>query len=332
MSDDLLHGGSLDRMRFAFPDAPEPWMDLSTGINPWPYPAKPASANALHHLPTRGAYTECRAAMAKAFGASAESILLAPGSELLIRLLPKIISPKNIVVLSTSYGDHRQVWSASPASVTESTDPLAHSDTADAIVVCNPNNPDGRVFSKDELETARAKLAKRGGWLIVDEAYADLTPELSLASLGGSPGLIILRSFGKFFGLAGVRLGAVIAPSDILKPLDQLLGVWPVSGSALEIGTAAYADTHWQTSTRRRLAERRDRLDQILTAHSLAPVQGTDLFRYIACRDAHTLWQRLAQQGVYIRRFAWSDTHLRIGLPQSDTDEARLDAALSLSV
>ncbi|WP_348762796.1 threonine-phosphate decarboxylase CobD [Hyphomonas atlantica] len=332
MSDDLLHGGSLDRMRAAFPDASEPWLDLSTGINPWPYPVEPASADALHHLPTREAYTRCLAAMAKAMGAPAESMRLSPGSELLIRLLPKIISPEKTVVLSPSYGDHQQVWNASSTIVIESADALTHADTADAIVLCNPNNPDGRVFSLDELEMARARLAKRGGWLIVDEAYADLNPGFSLAPCGGAPGLIILRSFGKFFGLAGVRLGAVMAPMDLLDAFDQLLGVWPVSGNALEIGAVAYSDMDWQADMRRRLSERRKRLDEILSAHRLGPVQGTDLFRYVTCEDAHTLWRGLAQQGIYVRRFAWSNRHLRIGLPGSDSDEARLNAALSLSV
>ncbi|MEO1406183.1 MAG: aminotransferase class I/II-fold pyridoxal phosphate-dependent enzyme, partial [Pseudomonadota bacterium] len=153
---------------------------------------------------------------------------------------------------------------------------------------------------------------------------------LSLAPLAGSDGLIILRSFGKFFGLAGVRLGALIAPASIRNAMAARLGVWPVSGAALEIGTRAYADTGWQGSTRTRLKSAAAQLDESLEVAGLAPIGGTNLFRFVETEDAHGVFGRLARAGVYVRRFDWSTKHLRIGLPATQTAMKRLEAALIL--
>ncbi|MGE0181743.1 MAG: threonine-phosphate decarboxylase CobD [Parvularculaceae bacterium] len=331
MSGDLLHGGALDRMRTAFPDAPEPWIDLSTGINPWPYPDTSVTPASLHHLPTNAASLACRKAMTKAFGAPEESLLIAPGSEILIRLLPTVISLRKISLLSPTYGDHANVWRGAGVKIINTADPLAFADEVDAVVICNPNNPDGRTFSPDALDAARRRLAARGGWLIVDEAYCDLDPSLSVASLGGAEGLLILRSFGKFYGLAGLRLGAIIAPESLRSHIAARLGVWPASGPALEIGARAYADHAWRLSTRKHLGAASRRLDGALVAGGLTVVGGTDLFRFVEAEDAHSLWERLARAGLYVRRFDWSARHLRIGLPPDASAQDRLAAALTPS-
>ena len=329
MSVDLIHGGALDAMRADYPDAPKPWIDLSTGINPWPYSDMGVSTEAFTRLPSRAALTQCRDAMAAAFGAPPDRMVLAPGSELLIRLLPHILRLNRVAILSPTYGDHAAVWLRSGAKVVQTPEPLRHVETADAVVLCQPNNPDGRRFAPDVLEATRKTLAAKGGWLILDEAYADLTPDLSLAPRAGADGLIVLRSFGKFFGLAGVRLGALIGPPSVREAMAECLGAWPVSGAALEIGARAYADQAWQASMRARLAEAALRLDEALDALGLNVVGGTDLFRLIETPQAHAVFDRLAQQGVYGRRFEWSNRHLRLGLPATPDAQARLVAALS---
>ncbi|WP_084396623.1 threonine-phosphate decarboxylase CobD [Henriciella aquimarina] len=329
MKQDLVHGGALDRMRAAFPEASEPWIDLSTGINPWAYPHTDVPETALRHLPTHTAYDACRSAMAASTGAPEDSLLLAPGSELLIRLLPTIIAPERVAILSPTYGDHARVWRAAGCDLIETPDPLAAADRADAIVLCQPNNPDGRRFDTARLLETAAQLAARGGWLIVDEAYADLDRGLSLARYGGTEGLVILRSFGKFFGLAGLRLGALMGPESLREALQARLGVWSVAGPALHIGARAYGDLDWQDGTRARLAEARRRLDETLARAGLSIIGGTDLFCLVETEDATALWQRLARAGIYVRRFDWSEKLIRIGLPESDAAEARLADALS---
>lgn len=326
---DLLHGGALNFMQTEFPDAPTPWVDLSTGVNPWAYPIDGLAHAALQRLPTQKAGDACRMAMARAVGAAPESILLAPGSELLIRLLPFVIAPRNVAVLSPTYGDHARAWRAANATVVETHNPLEAIDDADAIVLCNPNNPDGRTFAPEDLTRAAECLAARGGWLILDEAYADLYPTLSMAAHGGRAGLIVLRSFGKFFGLPGLRLGALIAPHMILEKMAAHLGVWPVSGPALEIGAKAYNDASWQANTRATLSRSRERLDRIFTKSGLHEISGVDLFRYVRIDNATAIWRELAQAGIYVRRFCWSEDHLRIGLPHNAEAEQRLAAAFS---
>ena len=330
MTKDLTHGGAIDLVQAAYPNAPAPWIDLSTGINPWPYPNVSRQPSALNRLPTEAAMTACRTALATSLGASPETVLLAPGSELLIRLLPQAIQPHRVAIVSPTYSDHKAVWTRAGAEVIDIDDPRHAASDVDAIVLTHPNNPAGRVFDRSVLEATRENMAARRGWLILDEAYADLMPDCSLADLSGQAGLIILRSFGKFFGLAGLRLGAVLAPDSVCETLREILGVWPVSGAALEIGARAYADTVWQDETRQALRAAATQLDGILARGGLAPAGGTDLFRFVNTNDAYAVFDRLAQAGIYVRRFDWSREHLRFGLPANAEEERRLADALSL--
>lgn len=329
--DECGHGGALDLMRARFPQAPEPWVDLSTGINPWPYPLNSPQPDILQRLPTATAMAACRDVMAETFGALAECVLPIPGSELLIRLLPTLLRPRRgtrVAITRPTFADHAEVWRASGCQVIETSDPLNVLASTDLVVLCNPNNPDGRVWNPGRLEAARTALAAKGGWLIVDEAYADVRPDLSLAAGGGRAGLIILRSFGKFFGLPGLRLGALIAPQDTLETVRRCLGVWSVSGPALAAGAQAYRDSGWQQETRHRLATARTRLDAVLNAAGLRVAGGVDLFRFVRVDDANSVWHRLAGCGISVRRFDWGRNRLRIGLPPDADAEARLAQAL----
>jgi cobalamin biosynthetic protein CobC len=323
----LVHGGALDHMRVLFPDAPEPWIDLSTGINPWPYAFADIPDDAFRRLPEATLFDACRSAMARAFGAPHHAVLPTPGSEALIRLLPSLLSVKSVAVLAPSYGDHAMAWANSGADVKLVADPLTRAGEMDAIVLCSPNNPNGRVFEPDALEAARIAQANRGGWLIVDEAFADLKPRFSIAAHAGAPGLIVLRSFGKFYGLAGLRLAALLAPADLLAATQMRLGGWAVSGPALVIGARSYDDVEWASAARTQLARARETLDSCLARAGLIVNGGTDLFRFVEVPSAETIWRRLGESGVAVRRFAWSETHLRIGLPANDTALARLERA-----
>ncbi len=324
----LRHGGALDWMRTLFPGAPEPWLDLSTGINPWPYPISAAMTAYAARLPDQRLFDACRAAMAGAFGADEATVLPAPGSEALIRLLPRLIAARSVVVPLPSYGDHAEVWQDAGASVRMSPAPLSHAGAVDILVIVNPNNPDGRSFVRSALLDALATQSARGGWLIIDEAFADLDPALSLADHIGASRLIILRSFGKFYGLAGLRLGALLGPPELLAKAHNALGVWTVNGPALAVGAAAYADAAWAGRMRARLSAARIELDTVLTRAGLSVVGGTSLFRYVEVADAARTWYRLGEAGIAVRRFAWSAAHLRIGLPASQAELERLASAL----
>ena len=330
MTEVLRHGGDLDAMRRMFPNAPEPWVDLSTGINPWPWPMPEITSTLWERLPTQKAFQDLKAAMAGAFGADPAHVLPIPGSELAIHLLPTVLSPRRVAVLEPTYGDHARVWQAAGCEVIETDDPLSFSDQVDAVVLCNPNNPNGRRFDPSDLEISGAKLAQRGGVLIIDEAYADLCPNLSMARHTGKDGLLVLRSMGKFYGLAGLRLGAVLGPESLLEKLGARLGVWILSGLALVAGCDAYQDSAWQKETREKLKRARKALDEQLSEAGCEILGGTELFAFVRVPSAMETWTRLAEAGVSVRRFEWSDTELRIGLPATDEQRDKLTAALIL--
>lgn len=327
MIGDLSHGGAIDHMRMTFPVAPEPWVDLSTGINPWPYPVDGVDLTVLHQLPLQTAFAACRSAMASAFDAPEDSVVPGPGSEILIRLLPTVVAPRHVAILSPAYSDHALVWKTAAERVSEIDSLPSILEEVDLLVLCNPGYVDGKVYAHERLEGLRSQLAARGGWMIVDEAYADLDPGASLARWGGRDGLIVLRSGGKFFGLPGVRIGALIAPAAIREAIAERLGVWCVSSLALHIARKAYADLGWQTKTRARLGRASRRLDAILTGAGFSGVCGTDLYRVVETPSASETWLRLAHQGIYVRRFTWSERHLRFGLPRDRAAENRLARA-----
>lgn len=317
-------------MQQVFPSAPTPWLDLSTGINPWPYPLSNIEISDLHHLPTKRSFENCRDSMSAAFLCPADTILPTPGSEILIRLLPTILQPNTIAILSPSYSDHANAWQRAGFSVIETGNPINHLENVDCIVVCNPNNPDGRTFNFETLTTLHSAMRKRNGWLIIDEAYNDLYPHLSFTSQAGSNNLIILKSVGKFYGLAGLRLGALIAPPPVLNAMSDRLGVWSISDLVLNVGAEVYQNSKWKLQTRNRLKEASQRLNTLLSQSGLTIAGSTDLFSFVSTPNSHDLWEHLADNGIYTRRFAWSKTHLRIGIPPSEQAEIRLMNTLNL--
>ena len=323
------HGGRIDAMARAFPSAPLPWIDLSTGINPYPYRWPSIAPDAWERLPGEVARAFCESTMAESFRCDPSFCRAVAGTEVVIRQLPSILRAQRVAVRARSYADHAESWRLAGAKVVTHFDPLALAGEADVAVIVNPNNPDGHRWTVEAIEAARATLAHRGGWLIVDEAYADLNPSLSAAPLAGRKGLIILRSFGKFFGLAGVRLGAVLATQEILSSIEDRLGGWDVSGPALDIGAAAYADHDWQAATRGHPAVRMQEMHALIATSALEDRGGTDLFRFVRGSDANALWRRLAEQGIAVRRFVGDAHHLRIGLPADKLAFSRLARGLN---
>lgn len=327
MRNQILHGGDVADLLSRHPDAPRPLIDLSTGINPWPYPADIAE-EALTRLPQRATEEACRDAMAAYLSTRPESILLTPGTQIAISLLPFLIKKSRIDIAVPTYGEHAPGWKAAGHEVKETPRGKIQDEDADILILTNPNNPDGAETIPAALHALAKRQAERGGFLILDEAFADVSSHLSLAAHAGEEGLIILRSFGKFFGLAGLRLGGVLAPPAILEKLKAALGPWPVSGPALAVGAAAYGDADWISATRDKLKDEAAGLDSILDRAGLHVIGGTPLFRLAAHPAAQTVHTRLADAGLHVRRFEYDKTWLRFGLPPDAAAKERLIAAL----
>jgi len=329
---DVHHGGDLAsaKRRFHLPDAE--WLDLSTGINPISYPFAPPSDDAWARLPDDATDTRLCKAAATCYGAPNEAcVVSAPGSQALIQLLPHLRDQCDVAVLGPTYGEHQARWSAGGHTVTMIENLKSPSDRFNVVVVCNPNNPDGHVAPRGQLVELSRSLAARGGWLVVDEAFADLDPAVSLAPevLGGAT--IVLRSFGKFFGLAGLRLGFALAAPALAARIADGLGPWAISGPAAEIGAAALADTAWISVTRTELTVRAQRLDAALAHAGLKVVGGTALYRLVETVHAQALYSHLGYHAILVRDFPDRSDRLRFGVPGTEAAFARLANALSES-
>lgn len=324
------HGGSLGRASALFPHAPQPFVDLSTGINPHSYPLFELPATALTRLPEAGQLRELAEIAARAYGApSAAYVAAAPGTQILLPRVASLVRPGKALVLGPTYAEHARAAAIAGHAVAEVSDfdALANADLA---VLVNPNNPDGRVIDKSRLLELAALLRAKGGLLVVDEAFMDVGPiEQSLAGDVGEGGIVVLRSFGKFFGLAGVRLGFALTDALTAERLDAQLGPWAVAGPALEYGIRALSDAKWQADMRQRLAQDAGRLDVLLGRFDVPAADGTSLFRYLSFAKAPSLFSVLGQQGVLVRHFAERPQVLRIGLPGSEPEWQRLESALA---
>jgi cobalamin biosynthetic protein CobC len=323
----IRHGGDLGAARLLFPGAPEPFIDLSTGINPYPYPIPPLAPDLFTRLPDRAALDALAAIAAQAYGApSAAHVVPAPGTQILLSMVAALAPPGRAAVLGPTYAEHIRAAARAGHRVAEVGDVTRFHDV-DLAVVVNPNNPDGRMVPRAALLACAGDLP---GLLVVDEAFMDVSPGgQSLAPDVGSGHIVVLRSFGKFFGLAGLRLGFAVASPALAARLRAGLGPWAVAGPALAVGTAALQDQSWAVMTRARLAQAALRLDQVLIGAGLQVAGGTSLFRLAHTPAAHALFHHLGQAGILVRGFADHPTWLRFGLPATEPDWLRLAAALA---
>jgi cobalamin biosynthetic protein CobC len=318
------HGGGLADAAAAYGGAVERWIDLSTGINPNGWPGTADCRIDWRALPDRIALADLEAAAAAHFGVDSDQLCALPGTEIGLRLLGGIL-PGPVSRVEPGYRTHAKMFRDNRPIAAEDIDGVSDS----TILLANPNNPDGRATAPDTLLEALRRLSASSHWLVVDEAFADAMPDISLArDVHDDRRLILFRSFGKFFGLAGVRLGFVLGPRSVIASFRAKLGSWPVSAAALDIGTSAYLDHDWIAGMRVSLRVDAELLDGILARHGFAPIGNCPLFRLIETEDGFALFDRLARQSILTRPFDYNPRWLRIGLPADDAARMRLDRAL----
>jgi cobalamin biosynthetic protein CobC len=324
------HGGDLHFAASIHGLPPGGWLDLSTGINPSPYPLPPIEPSAWTQLPDSADLAALLDVARQAYGVPDESALIAvPGTEAAIAALPSVAPTGVVAILTPTYGSHARAWRMAGRDLVEVESLDRMPPRGGIIVLCNPNNPDGRIVAPEALAGIADAMDQNGGLLVVDEAFAEVAPEASLTRhLVGKP-VIVLRSFGKFFGLAGLRLGFAAGPAPLVSRLAALFGDWPVSGPALAIGRIALADHAWQAETRASLKRQSADLRRMLERHGLRPAGGTDLFTLIDDPRAAALHSALAERGIWTRAFAERPNWLRLGLPPGSAGRARLDQTLA---
>ena len=330
-----VHGGDLKSAmalarEFGFETGDlSSWMDLSTGINPRPYPVPQLDPSLWHTLPTQDSHQKLIDAAVKYYHApSAENLLAASGSALLIQLLPTLFEGQAVSIVSPTYGDHAEAWQRSTRACSFIANADDHHDGI--LVLTNPNNPDGRKYTAAELHGLAEKQTRAGSWLIVDEAFADLFQgEKSTTALVENFNIIILKSIGKFFGLAGVRLGFMAASPTIINAMKKKLGSWPVSGPALEIGFQTLSNVAWQNETRDFLKTQTEAVLEIFKQAQLPVVGGTHLFTLVDQSAKPTLFKELLRAQIYVRSFDYNADWLRIGLPGNGDELARLKTVVT---
>lgn len=320
MSTFVAHGGRLSAACARYGGAPEDWLDLSTGINPVPWPGAQTYVPDWRALPDPAALARLEAVAASHFGADPATCAAVPGSEAGLRALGVVLRQFPLAPGPLTYSTYAKAFGSAANGAAGPT----------VRVLTNPNNPDGTLQTRAEVLAALARQDAGGGWLIVDEAFADPHTGVSVAGeVCEGRRLIVTRSFGKFFGLAGLRLGFVLAPPAILDALRHLHGDWPLSSAAIDLGLTAYADIDWIAQARQRLPRRAQALDTLLARHGLAAQGASPLFRLVCTNRAASLFETLARARILTRPFEGYPQLLRFGLPGSDHALARLETALT---
>jgi len=314
------HGGNLAAARARFGGDAASWLDLSTGINPLPYPVGTLEPSDWARLPEAEAVERLVAAARDAWGVpESAGVVAAPGVSALIRMMPRLDSAGSVAIPAPTYNEHAAAFCAEGWRISERPDRATR-----AAVIVNPNNPDGRSWEAHELMTLAEAIPR----LVVDESFMDATPERSLAPRAGAEGLVLLRSFGKFYGLAGLRLGLAITGPETAERLREMLGPWPLSGPALAVGARAFRDRTWQSATRARLAQDIRRLIGLGRQASWGLVGEAGLFATFETPNAEAAQLRLARERIWSRRFPYSEHWLRLGLPGHEDGWERLAGAL----
>lgn len=327
----MQHGGDLSEAIRTYGGARSDWLDLSTGINPhaWPVPDQ-LERRMWTDLPSAADLAALLAAARAAYRVPAPlGVMAAPGTQVILPLLPRLAPEGAVAIVGPTYSSHGDAWRAAGRTVVDI--PTAYDAPEDTrvLVLVNPNNPDGRMLSPAALMDLARQIQARGGLLIVDEAFSDVVPGLSLLPHLGNEPVLVLRSFGKFFGLAGLRLGFLAGRPDLTDKAAGMLESWAVSGPALAVGQAALSDLAWQDAMRRQLADEMADLTLALSMAGLTVFGGTALYALAGLRKAEAMHAALARRHVWTRRFDHSPTWLRFGLPGSASGLTRLSAALA---
>lgn len=325
----IQHGGGITAAAARYGGRPEDWLDLSTGINPCPVQLPAIDEAAWHRLPDQNRFLHARQAAARFYGSENCLPLPVPGTQAVIQLLPRLVPPgRRAAIVSPTYGEYERVLRNAGLVV----DAIASLDEVredhGLVVVVNPNNPDGRRYDPEALLRLWGALSGRGGTLIVDEAFGDMEPDTTLASHAGTGrGLVVFRSFGKFFGLAGLRLGFVLGHETCLEAFSDWLGPWAVSGPALTIATGLMsADCE---PIRNLIRQRKTALDAVLKGAELKIAGGTPLFSLVEHPHAVEFRDHLCSKHVLVRGFDYDRRWLRFGLSPDSAADQRLAEALA---
>ena len=314
MSDVRDHGGGLDIAIKEYGNVRNNWIDLSTGINPDHYSIPKIPNYFWNTLPDSEAQNSMLKTARLFWNVPKNAnIIASSGVSQLIAIMPNLLPAGKVEIISPTYNEHAAAFKSNGWKV---------GSNGNVRILVNPNNPNGKHHPITEEDSNNYDL------IIIDESFCDVTPEKSLIHLTKQKNVIVLKGLGKFWGLAGLRLGFAIAAPELIESINKLIGPWAISGPAQFIGKAALSDINWISNTRLKLEVNSERLDQIMISHNIKPIGGTDLFRLFEVKDANRIQTKLAKSFIWTRIFPYSTNWLRLGIPKNDIEFERLSKAL----
>ena len=326
------HGGNSDQAAAHFGHDANNMLDLSTGISPRAYPTADVTAQSWNQLPSHSQLDTCLAAARRAYEVPEKlGIMAGAGTQSLLQFIPSLLPCGGIVWIDEpTYNEHRPAWEAAGHQVITGD---ANLGKAQSAVIVAPNNPTGK-FVHDAIMATAKQTAATGGIMLIDGAFAmpaaaDPAASDLLGALVAFPHVVHIRSFGKFFGMAGLRLGFAIGAAVHMDQLQRCVGPWAVSSVALDIGNTALNDTVWQAQHSQFLRQQTEQLQMVLTRANLKILGGTTLFQTVKTSRANHLHDHLAKAAIWTRKFSQMPDLLRFGVPANEADFARLSESLN---
>ena len=341
----LTHGGQLQKVALQYNIAPNQWLDLSTGIAPFNYPIPKIPEKLYQALPQVS--NELTVVAQRYY--NADNLLVTNGSQAIIKLLPTLWREQNkhsrtAYLPEQGYKEHALAWQMAGFSLCWYQDKLPELSKIEnnaVLIVINPNNPTGQLYPKSVLLKYQKKLAENNGLLVIDEAFIDVikNSQSMTNTINNYKNTLVLRSFGKFFGLAGIRIGFLIADQTWLENFSENLGPWQVNSPAQFIAQQALADYNWHEQQKHKLNTLSNKLHSLLIENippeNMNKITGTDLFQTVYFKKgvdsisyAEHYYITLCQQGIYVR-LTDDKQALRFGIAKEDQLE-RLTNALAL--
>ncbi|MCI2284082.1 threonine-phosphate decarboxylase CobD [Colwellia sp. MSW7] len=345
----LIHGGQLQQVAKQYNIPAENWLDLSTGIAPFSYPIPSIPEKVYQSLPQTS--SDLKTAAKRYY--NADNLLVTNGSQAIIKLLPTLWRKKNplsttVYLPEQGYKEHALAWQTAGFTVYWYKNELLEQEPIEnntVLVIINPNNPTGQLYSQSTLIKYQEKLEKSNGLLVIDEAFIDVvSPSHSMSHTINSNSntinnTLILRSFGKFFGLAGIRIGFLIGSETWIEKFNDQLGPWQVNGPAQFIAQSALSDYQWHEQQKQKLqllsADLRTILTKSIPSEYINKITGTDLFQTVYFTEstetksrAENYYASLCQQAVYAR-LTDDKQALRFGLAKKNQHERLKNALLN---
>jgi threonine-phosphate decarboxylase len=317
-----VHGGNIYAASRDLRCQPASMLDFSASINPLgmapgAVQVVQASLELATHYPDPDCY-ELKQALGRFHGIDPECVCIGNGSTELIFLLPKTLALRRALIPGPTFSEYAAAMRAVGGEVSMLLAPpeeefrirlsqvaAALQRSLDCVWLCNPNNPTGQLWTKAQVLELWKKARRVGASLIVDEAFIDYCEADSVVSEATSrAGLLVLRSFTKFYGMPGLRVGYLVAEPTVIRRIEAMRLPWSVNNLAQVAAIASLNETSYAVRSRQLIIEERPRLAAALAGQGWVPCPSSANFllvRLPSFLKSAAVAAATRRQGVLIR-------------------------------